>query len=163
VKLTKATHVERSTPYTLTAVFNPVNDTNEPNDDNAHATALTVGQSASGFLFAGYVDSTAPADAAWEDRFKVMLPAGDVTISLTNLASDLSGRLTLFNPLGTAIAEAHDYNGGSSVVLKKTLSAEEAGACYILVAPTGHGPIVAQGSTVPAYFGQPYALKVTTP
>src|SRR6185503_18069685 len=94
-----------------------------------------VGTPASGFFFAGHEDSTPPAPAAWEDRFKVTLPAGDVTISLTNIASDMTGNVKLFNMAGSEIGNASDSTTGSSVVLKTTVEAANAGQCFVLVQP----------------------------
>jgi hypothetical protein len=92
-----------------------------------------------------------------------MLPMGDTTISLTNIASDAAGGITLYDALGTEIAEEHTYTPGSSVVLKKNLGADQAGPCFIRVQPSGVGPTVGEGSTVPAFYTQQYALRVTNP
>ncbi len=155
--------VAMPTAYTLTAAYYPVNDVNEPNDDNAHAAPLMVGKAANGYFFAGNEDSTPPAAAAWEDRFKVTLPAGAVTIALTNIASDISGVVTLYNPLGSKIDSKYDPTDGSSVVLKTTVPAPDAGDCYVVVEPFSGKTTHGDGSTVPVYFTTPYSLLVTTP
>jgi hypothetical protein len=116
-----------------------------------------------GYFFAGLEDSTDPADAAWHDRFKVTLPAGDVTIALTNIAPDMTGQVQLYNPLGSEIATASDSTGGSSVVLKHTVAAGDAGDCIVLVHPYLTRTTRGQGSTVPVFYTQPYTLTVTTP
>ena len=90
------------TPYTLTATFTGVNDTNEPNDTNATATPITLGTAASGYLFAGYEASTAPNPTVWEDRFKITLPQGDATFTLT-VPPDIDGEIDLYNALGSLI------------------------------------------------------------
>jgi hypothetical protein len=151
------------TAYTLTAMYNPVNDVNEPNDDNAHATPIIVGKAVNGFFFAGLEDSTDPAAAAWEDRFKVTLPAGDVTIALTSIASDISGSVKLFNPLGSAIDSAYDPTDGSSVILTTTVASGDAGDCFIVVEPFSGSSTRGKGSTVPVYWSTAYSLLVTTP
>jgi len=163
LKVARFGGVAMPTAYRLTATFNPVPDANEPNDDNAHATALTVGTAINGYFFVGHEDSTAPADAAWEDRFKVNLPAGDVTIALSNIASDISGSVKLFNPLGSEIGSKYDTTAGSSVVLKATIAAADAGDCYLVVQPFTGGRTHGDGSTVPVFYTQPYSLLVTTP
>ena len=52
--------------------------------------------------------------------FKVTLPAGDVTIGLSNLGRDISGQVKLYNATGSQIASAYDATQGSSVSLKHT-------------------------------------------
>ena len=164
LKVTTYLSVKKPTPYTLTAVFNPVNDVNEPNDDNAHATPITVGQTVSGYCFAGHLDSTRPPDSAWDDRFKIALPAGPVTIALTDVPSDMNGMVTLYSPLGTELAVQKEVANGSSVVLKRTLTPAEAGDCIIKVSPyVALLKTSGEGSSVPASYQQPYTLKVTSP
>jgi hypothetical protein len=163
LKVNRFSGVAMPTAYTLTATYYPVNDVNEPNEDNAHASPLMVGKAVNGYFFAGHEDSTPPAAAAWEDRFKVTLPAGDVTIALTNLASDINGVVALYNPLGSKIDSNYDATNGSSVVLTTTVAAADAGDCFVVVYPftglTTHG----DGSTVPVFWTTPYSLLVTTP
>ncbi len=163
VKVDRFGGVAMPTAYRFTATFYPVNDVNEPNDDNAHATALTVGTAVNGYFFAGQLDSTPPAAAAWEDRFKVNLPAGDATIALTNIASDISGSVKLYNALGSEIGSAYDTTQGSSVVLHKTIDAPNAGDCYIVVEPFSGNKLHGDGSTVPVFYTQAYSLLVTQP
>src|SRR5579859_4084996 len=108
LQVTKYLGVTKPTPYKLLAQYYGISDVNEPNDDNAHATPIMVGKAVNGYFFAGLEDSTDPAPAAWEDRFKVTLPAGDVTVALTNIASDMTGQVKLYNPLGSEIGVASD-------------------------------------------------------
>jgi len=163
LKVSKWDTIDKPTPYLLTAAFTGVNDVNEPNDDNAHATPIMVGKSVSGFFFAGLENSTDPPEAAWEDRFKVTLPAGEATIALSNIASDIAGDVTLYNPSGVQIAGMHDATNGSSVVLKHTVDAADAGECFVRIEPYFGQGTRGTGSTVPAYYKQPYSLLVTTP
>jgi hypothetical protein len=150
-------------PYRLTALFTPVEDANEPNDDNMHAVPIAIGSPVSGYFFAGHEVSTAPALSAWEDRFKVTLPAGPVTIALTNVASDINSHVILLNPLGAQIANQYTVTYGSSAVIKHTVTPEQAGTCFIIVKPFGVGRTSGSGSTVPTFYTQPYQLLVTTP
>lgn len=163
VEVTKYISVSKPTPYKLLMQYFGINDVNEPNDDNAHATPITVGKAVTGYFFAGLEDSTDPAAAAWEDRFKVTLPAGDVTVALTNIASDMTGQVKLYNPLGSEIGVASDSTAGSSVVLKHTVAAGDAGDCIVLVNPYLTRTTRGQGSTIPVFYTQPYTLTVTTP
>jgi hypothetical protein len=150
------------TAYTLTAAFTGVNDTNEPNDDNAHATQLTVGTPASGYLFAGYEDSTAPAESAWEDRFKVTLPEGESTFTLT-VPPDIDGEIDIFNALGSQLDSESDATLGSTVVLKHDFTSGEAGVVYVSVHPYIAHKLDGTGSTTPGFWSTPYTLTVTTP
>jgi hypothetical protein len=162
LKVERYLGVTAPTPYTLTATFTGVNDTNEPNDNNASATPLTVGTPASGYLFAGYESSTAPLDATWEDRFKITLPEGQATITFA-VPPDIDGEIDLYDALGSLITSASDPTKGSSVVLRRTLTSGEAGVCYISVHPYISRPLDGEGSTTPGFWSMPYTLTVTTP
>jgi hypothetical protein len=162
IKVGRYTTVSAPTPYTLTATFTGVNDVNEPNDDNAHATPLTIGTPASGYMFAGYEDSTPPAGQAWDDRFKITLPEGEMTFTLT-VPSDIDGEIVLYNALGSALDSESDATEGSTVVLKHTLTSNEAGVCYVAVHPYVRFPLDGTGSTTPVFWSTPYTLTVTGP
>jgi hypothetical protein len=163
IRVGRYTTVGMPTPYTLTATFTGVNDVNEPNDVNAQATPLTIGTPISGYLFAGHEDSSPPAAAAWDDRFKVTLPEGQMTFTLV-VPPDMDGQITLFNALGSQIDSQYDGTEGSTVVLKHTVTAEEAGVCYVSVHPwVDYNPLEGEGSTTPGFYSTPYTLTVTGP
>jgi hypothetical protein len=157
------TGAEKPNPYLLTPTYHPVNDATEPNDDTAHATPITLGQNVSGYFFAGLEDSTRPPESVWQDRYKVTLPAGDATISLTNVASDMNGEIRVFNALGSEIAAKSDATLGASVILNTTIAAADAGECVILVHPHIVETTEGTGATVPVFYTQPYSLVVTAP
>jgi len=148
--------------YSLTATFTGVDDTHEPNDDNAHATPITVGTPVSGYIFAGYEDHSAPADAVWDDRFKITLPEGEMTFTLT-VPPDMDGEIELFNANGSQLDTEADSTLGSTVVLKYTLTSTDAGVCYVSVHPYIHRPLDGTGSTTPGFWSTPYTLTVTGP
>jgi hypothetical protein len=162
LKVERYLTVSAPTPYTLTATFTGVNDVNEPNDNNATATPITLGAAASGYFFAGYEASTAPNETAWEDRFKITLPEGQATFSLT-VPADIDGEIDLYDALGSLITSGSDPTPGSTVVLRHTLTSGEAGVCYIAVHPYIRHPLDGEGSTTPAFWSMPYTLTVTTP
>jgi len=162
IKVERYVAFSMATPYTLTAAFTGVNDTNEPNDDNAHATPITVGTPASGYFFAGREDSTPPAETAWEDRFKVTLPEGQSTFTLT-VPPEIDGEIDIYNALGSALDSESDSTLGSTVVLQHDFTSNEAGVVYISVHPYVRHPLDGTGSTTPGFWSTPYTLTVTTP
>jgi hypothetical protein len=162
IKVEPYLSVSAPTAYTLTATFTGVNDTNEPNDDNAHATPITIGTPVSGYLFAGYEDHSAPADAAWDDRFKITLPQGEMTFTLA-VPPDIDGEIVLYNALGSQLDSEADPTLGSTVILRHTLTSEEAGVCYVAVHPYIRQVLDGTGSTTPAFWTMPYTLTVTGP
>ena len=149
----------------MALVYTGVNDVNEPNDDNAHATPLTLGTPAKGYLLAGFEQSTAPTDSAWEDRFKLTLPAtGALRVVLSDLPSGdtgINGAVTLYNSLGQTLDSAYDVTHGASVVLDFTLTAAAAGDAIVVVKPFTKPALVAGGSTLPTFVSQPYTLTAT--
>ena len=118
------------------------------------------GKAVSGYLFAGYESSTAIPDAAWEDWFKVTLPAGTASIKLTDLASDIAGQVTLYDTNGSQVASKYEGTHGASVVMSESVTA---GDYYVKVSPFAGHDVEGSGSTVPAYLSQPYTLTVGVP
>ncbi len=149
-------------PYTITASYTGVNDVNEPNDDNATATNITIGTPVQGYLFAGHEVSTKPADTAWEDRFKVTVPQGMMTFTLA-VPPDIDGQIKLYNALGSEIASKSDPSVGSTVVLQHDVEASEAGVVYIGVHPYIGHDYSGSGSTTFSFWTTPYTLTVTGP
>ena len=66
--------------------------------------------------------------------------------------------------LGSQIDSQYDGTEGSTVVLKHTVTAEEAGVCYVSVHPwVDYNPLEGEGSTTPGFYSTPYTLTVTGP
>jgi hypothetical protein len=151
---------DKPTPYTLKIAYKGVPDSNEPNDLRAKATPIMNGEAVNGYLFAGYENSTGIPDTAWEDWFKVTLPAGTASIKLTDLASDIAGQVTLYDTNGSQVANKYEPTGGASVVMSESVTA---GDYYVKLAPFANHDDKGTGSTVPAYLSQPYTLTVTVP
>lgn len=158
VKVSYFTGSPTATPYTLQVKYSGVNDENEPNDSRAMATPITNGAAVQGYLFAGFENSTSIADGAWDDWFKVTLPAGMAAINLTDIASDITGDLTLYDSLGSQITSQYSTTNGASVVINQMVAA---GDYYVKVTPFLQPTAKANGSTVPAYVTQPYTLTAT--
>jgi len=74
--------------YTATATFQAAPDPYEPNPNPAHATALNIGDIIQGYIF----------PAGDEDWYQVQLGhPGTLTVSLTNMPSNLRGYVTIYN------------------------------------------------------------------
>ncbi len=158
VKVSYFTSNPNPTPYTLEVKYTGVNDVNEPNDTRAMAKEITNGTPVQGYLFAGFENSTSVPAAAWQDWFKVTLPAGMATISLMDLASDINGDVTLFDSLGSQISDKYSPTAGASVVLNQTVTA---GDYYVRLQPFTAPNPRGTGSTVPEYTRQPYTLATS--
>ena len=153
------TSASAATPYTLKVAFTPVNDTNEPNDLRTQSTPITVGTPAHGYLYAGYSVSTGFTANAWEDWHKVTLAAGDATITLADIASDINGSVDLYDSLGASVSNDYSVSSGASVVL--TQKGVTAGDYFVKVAPFTRPATRGSGSVVPQYATLPYTLTVT--
>jgi hypothetical protein len=151
---------DKPTPYTLKIAYKGVPDANEPNDLRTKATAIMNGKAVSGYLFAGYVNSTGIVDSTWEDWFKVTLPAGTASLALTDLASDVNGNVTLYDANGSQISNKYEPTEGASVVMSQSVTA---GDYYVKVTPFTTPGVKGEGSNVPAYLGQAYTLTVGVP
>ncbi|HVW25052.1 MAG TPA: hypothetical protein VHC69_06750 [Polyangiaceae bacterium] len=158
VKVSYFTGSQTATPYTLQVKYSGVNDKNEPNDSRAMATPITNGVAVQGYLFAGFENSTSIADGAWDDWFKITFPAGMAAINLTDIASDITGDLTLYDSLGSQVTNDYSVTNGASVVMNQMVAA---GDYYVKVTPFLQPAAKGTGSTVPAYVTQPYTLTAT--
>ncbi|HVX93708.1 MAG TPA: PPC domain-containing protein [Polyangia bacterium] len=148
--------------YTITARYVQALEPNEPNEDRAHATPLALGTPVQGLFFLGLEDDTVLTDPS--DWFKVTLPAGAMTASLTNVAANLRGQLRLFDAGGAQLAEAIANTFGADVTLTQTIAT--AGTYYVRV-NQGFGDLNANATkgansrTLPPSATQPYSLTVT--
>jgi hypothetical protein len=151
--------VNAPNPYTFNATYVQVPDTHEPNDSRPEATAISVGEEVEGYMLGDRETSTGIPNENWFDWYQVDLEAGTVTALLSIVASDIDGSITLFDPLGSQIANNADNTDGSSVQLEYTI--EEAGAYYVRINPYSAPP--PQGTTVdvPEFLTTPYTLTVT--
>jgi hypothetical protein len=149
-------------PYTLRVDYKGVPDNNEPNNLRASATSMTPATPIHGYLFAGFENSTAVANTAWEDWFKVTLDANKTAeIALTDLASDIGANVTLLDSDG-APQDSKSGLSGASVVWTPTVdNFVKGGDYYIKIEHYTGGDTHGNGSTVPAYLSQPYTLTVT--
>ncbi|HEX3596076.1 MAG TPA: PPC domain-containing protein [Polyangiaceae bacterium] len=158
VKVSYFSAPDKPTPYTLKVVYHGVNDVNEPNDTRATATPMTAGTPIHGYEFAGFENSSAPITSSWEDWFKVTLPAGSATITLSDLASDVNGYVTLYDANGVSLSSAYEGDQGASVVVTQTVTA---GTYYVKINPFDLPYSQGNTSTVPAYLSQPYTLTAS--
>jgi hypothetical protein len=158
-KINAAYTLDAATPYTLTIDYTGVPDAHEPNDTRAQATPMTSGKAVHGYLFAGYESSLGIAAQDWDDWYKVTLPAGPATFTLSDLASDDSGDLSLYDATGSSVDGANNTTFGADVTFTHTIAT--AGDYYVDVKPQYPPASKGTGYTVPAYETQPYTLTVT--
>jgi hypothetical protein len=148
--------------YTITARYTPAVEPNEPNEDRAHATPLALGTTVSGLFFLGLEDDTVLTDPS--DWFKVTLPVGSVTASLTNVPPNLRAQLRLYDATGAQLGESVATTFGADVTLTQPIGT--AGTYYVRV-NQGFGDLnanaikAANSRTLPPSAAQPYSLTVT--
>ena len=118
-----------------------------------------MGSPVKAYLFAGRAASAAASAQAWEDWYKVRLTTGTVTVMLADVPSDIAGRITLHDPLGSQIHSEYSSTPGASVQLKKTGLAP--GDYYVKISPFTPHHGAGNGQTIPQYATQPYTLTVT--
>ncbi len=159
-KIYAAYTLDAATPYTLTIDYTGVRDVHEPNDTRAQATPITFGKAVHGYLFAGYESSLGIAAQDWDDWYKVTLPAGPTTFTLSDLASDDSGALSLYDATGSSVDGANNTAFGADVTFTHTIAT--AGDYYVDVNPQYPPASKGTGYTVPAYSTKPYTFTVTS-
>jgi hypothetical protein len=144
IAVSKYLTVNAPNPYRFQAVYHPVADTYEPNDQRTQAASISVGQAVEGYMFAGWEVSTGIPSAEWQDWYQVQLAAGTTTVLLSIAAADVDGSVTLFNPAGTQVASQSNNTEGATVQLDYTVPT--AGTYYLRVNPYMTPPVL--GSTV---------------
>jgi hypothetical protein len=150
--------------YTITATFQPAVEPNEPNNDRAHATPLTLGTPVQGLFFRGYIDDTTTTDPS--DYYKFTLPAaGMVSATVTDISSGLRGEVTLLDSSGGSVANADSANETYGADATVSYAAAASGTYYVLVTEPhlGDVPLVGAGRTLPDVATHQYTLTVTSP
>lgn len=150
-------------PYTLKAAYVATADAFEPNDTKATAKPIALATPIMGFLSAGYVSDPYLGEAL-ADWYTVTLAAGSVTISLSNVATDIAADIQLLDPNGESVAEKYTLTEGANVTLMGTAMA--AGTYKVGVQPFSGAPKAADklvATVPPDHFTRPYTLVVNQP
>jgi hypothetical protein len=149
-------------PYTISVSFQAVPEPGEPNSTRAQASVIQPGVAFQGIYFAGLDLSTGPPAADWMDWFRVTLPAGGATVSLTDGPSDVMGAVDFYDPLGTSLMHVDALTLGADIKIAATAAA--AGDYFVSVTQRNCCALPAgQGAILPVYASHPYTLTVTSP
>lgn len=160
VPVSKYLDVKAPTAYTFSAVYHQLPDIYEPNDVRAQAKVIAVGTPIEAYMLGGRESSTNIPTDDWADWYQVDLAAGDVNILLSITASDIDGRIVLYDAVGTQVATEGSNTDGSSVVLKQTIATP--GTYYVKVSPyIPPGNTEGNTTAVPQYLRYPYSLTVS--
>jgi hypothetical protein len=143
-----------NTRYLLAMNYTGAPDANEPNDTRQTATPISVGQPVTGYFFSGYQSATEMTP--WDDWFKVTLPDGMATVSLSNLPADVGGNIELQDGTGKTLGNVQSPAAGSDATVTRTVTA---GDYYVHVTPGGQR-IQGGGQKIPSYVTTPYTLTV---
>ena len=103
--------------YRLTTTYQPVGDAFEPNDTPEGAAAMPAGTALQAFMFAGAYDGA----AAYDDNYRFDAAAEMVTITMTDVPTDMAARIFLFRPDGSEVARVSSGLRGGALTLRSTL------------------------------------------
>jgi hypothetical protein len=148
--------------YTFLATYTPVTSPSKPGSSKYNALPITVGTPVQALMFAGYTSHQID-DTAWWQWYEVTLAAGNATVNITNVASDLTLEAYLYDSTNNANT-IHGYGSGSAggSIMFTTGSPITAGAYYIQVEPVVYTTQAYGGGTTPGQLAtQPYTLTVT--
>jgi hypothetical protein len=152
-----------SSPYTFHATYTAAASPVQPGGTKASATPLSLGTAVQALMFAGYTSDTIN-DTAWWQWYQLTLAAGSATVSITNVASDLTLEAYLYDATNNANT-IHGYGSSASAggsISFMTSAPVTAGTYYIQLEPvtyTTHP--YGSGTTPGAFTTQPYTLLVT--
>ena len=152
-----------SSPYTFHATYTAAVSPVRPGATKGSATPLAVGTAVEALMFAGYA-SDSINDTAWWQWYELTLADGNATVSITNVASDLTLEAYLYdatNNVNTIHGYGSSVSAGGSITFM-TDAAVSAGTYYIQVEPVTYTTHPYGSGTIPgAFTSQPYTLLVT--
>ena len=151
---------QRNMSYDLTLQYSKINDAFEPNNAKEDAKSITVGtpiQANAGAVSAGSTISAADA----EDWYKVTVAAGLATVKMSNVPSDYTCELSVFNAAGVEIDGKYSTTPGANCQVD--LTALTAGEIKIRQRQFAGRPDQGGAGAVPPTFANPYTLEVTQP
>jgi hypothetical protein len=149
--------------FEMSATLVPVVDPYEPNESQPSAATMTVGTSITASAFAGYGSSASPVDLDLSDFYKITLPAGLPTVTLTGASPGFSLELGFQDPRSQSFSfAAFGETGANGSVSISPSGPMAAGDYYVFVqadyAYRGYG----SGTAPPSYLIQSYNLLVTS-
>lgn len=151
--------LDEPNPYRLTIDYHQVPDEHEPNQVRSEAVAIEVDDDVTGYLFAGWSNSTGIPKEDWYDWYSVELEAGETSFLLDVMAGDIDHQIVLYDPLGTQIDDAGTNTEGSSVLLEHEIP--EAGKYFLRVSPYIAPDTIDNSLDIPEYATTPYTLTVS--
>ncbi len=140
--------------YRLKLDYTRINDSYEPNDKRDDAKAITIGTAVNAYMWKGFGEST-----KWDDWYKVTLAAGNASINVTNVPTDVAIITDLVTADGTLVVSRTSTNEGAAVTLTPTLVT--AGTYYVRVGTSSYPIIESRGLTYPDSFTRAYALTIS--
>lgn len=141
--------------YVFWADYVGVEDEHEPNDTQATAVPIQLGQEIRGRLFRGHSSSTAPTREA--DWFQVELAAGTVVATLDQ-APEFAAYIRLYNAAGAQVANQY---GAAGVDITFTRDSLDRGTYYFAVEHYSGGIVSGNGTVLPEIDSTPYVFTVT--
>jgi hypothetical protein len=165
IALNRAGSFSNSFVYTLKILYTRVNDLFEPNDtsDTGVPKLVTLGVPVTGYFFAGF-KARVVDPAAYEDWFELDLPAGMITITLANVASNWRPMVTFIDEMGIDFtpARAVAANAGATIS-KPNIMVTTPGRYRALIQGYANQSIdeAATEPTVPDNFTKPYTFTVS--
>ena len=151
-----------SQDFEMSATLVPVDDPYEPNDSQKTAATISVGTPITASAFAG-CPSSSDMTLIKSDYYKVTLPAGVPTITVTGASPTFALDVTFDDPKSQSFTfAAYGATGSNGSVSISPSGPVAAGDYYVFVEADytyrGYG----RGTTPPSYLIQSYTLLVTS-
>jgi hypothetical protein len=148
--------------YTLKVTFTKVADMYEPNDTKETAKPITLGTPIMAFMHQGFQAGAIKVEDV-VDWYSVTAAAGDVTVKVENVPTNLEADVFIYDSTGK-MARGYSSNDGANAMV--TLMGVAAGPVYIQVQPffIGADAFIERAKApgmVPDQFTRPYKLTVS--
>jgi len=146
--------VKNSNTTTIDVLVSAEADDHEPNNDRASATLIQPATEISAQLIMPYVSAT---DQQIQDWYKAELTAGEHTIQVTAVPSDLLPRIQVSNSSDVSLDSGHGANRGAKFSF--TFDADEAGTYYFKFDNFVDSDVLYSGTKADSYT-QPYKFRI---
>jgi hypothetical protein len=150
------------TRYTMKVTYTKVADAYEPNNTRDTAKTITIGTPVMAYMFEGVKALPLKAEDV-VDWYTVMAAAGNLTVTVESVPSDMTAFVHIFDPTGKEVYGYGPNDGANATVMVMN---GPAGAYKIQVHPFGVRPALffdkaATPMDLPSNFTTPYKLTVS--
>ena len=145
--------------YDMKLAYTKFDDAFESNDSRDAAKTITAGTAVEAYL-AGLESAATPKGDDVSDWYAVNLSAGQASIKIQNIPTDLSPDYELVDVNGTRIDNGYTATNGESLI-RNNVAIPATGKYFVRVGAFNHVEDAGKGDVAPDHFTRKYSLLVS--